>query len=63
MWKITKREKMLTRYPGVLIGRLVVTEEFGGIGIGSAVLRFIGVKELDIICLVSPFLIGPCKLT
>ena len=26
-------------------------------------LRFVGIKELDIICLVSPFLIGPCKLT
>jgi len=26
-------------------------------------LRFIGVKELDIVCLVSPFLIGPCTLT
>ena len=25
--------------------------------------RFIGVKELDIVCLVSPFLIGPGKLT
>ena len=25
--------------------------------------RLIGVKELDIVCLVSPFLIGPCKLT
>jgi len=38
MWKITNREKMLTRYPGVLIGRLAVAEEFGGKGIGSAVL-------------------------
>ena len=25
--------------------------------------RVIGVKELDIVCLVSPFLIGPGKLT
>lgn len=41
MWKITNREKMLTRYPGVLIGRLAVAEGFGGKGIGSDVLRFI----------------------
>ena len=47
MWKITNREKMLTRYPGVLIGRLAVTEEFGGKGIGSAVLRFIKMWFLD----------------
>ena len=47
MWKITNREKMLTRYPGVLIGRLAVAEEFGGKGIGSAVLRFIKMWFLD----------------
>ena len=41
MWKITNREKMLTRYPGVLIGRLAVAEGFGGKGIGSDILRFI----------------------
>ncbi len=47
MWKITNREKMLTRYPGVLIGRLAVAEEFAGKGIGSAVLRFIRMWFLD----------------
>ena len=47
MWKITNREKMLTRYPGVLIGRLAVAEDFGGKGIGSAVLRFIKMWFLD----------------
>jgi len=41
MWKITRREKMLTRYPGVLIGRLAVAEGFGGKGIGSDILMFI----------------------
>ena len=40
MWKITRREKMLTRYPGVLIGRLAVATQFSGKGIGSEVLRF-----------------------
>ena len=47
MWKITNREKMLTRYPGVLIGRLAVAEGFSGKGIGSAVLRFIRMWFLD----------------
>ena len=47
MWKITNREKMLTRYPGVLIGRLAVAESFSGKGIGSAVLRFIRMWFLD----------------
>ena len=47
MWKISNREKMLTRYPGVLIGRLAVAEDFGGKGIGSAVLRFIKMWFLD----------------
>ena len=41
MWKITHREKMLTRYPGVLIGRLAVAESFSGKGIGSDILLFI----------------------
>jgi len=41
MWKITNREKMLTRYPGVLIGRLAVAEGFSGKGIGSDILLFI----------------------
>lgn len=41
MWNLTNREKMLTRYPGVLIGRLAVAEGFGCKGIGSDILRFI----------------------
>jgi len=47
MWKITRREKMLTRYPGVLIGRLAVATQFSGKGIGSEVLRFIRMWFLD----------------
>ena len=38
MWGITNREKMLTRYPGVLVGRLAV---------GSEVLDFIRMWFLD----------------
>ena len=35
MWKeLTNREKMLSRFPGVLIGRLAVSESFAGKGIG-----------------------------
>ncbi len=41
MWRITKREKMLTRYPGVLIGRLAVASKYSGMGIGSEVLEFV----------------------
>ena len=41
MWKITRREKMLTRYPGVLIGRLAVAKGFCGKGVGSDILLFI----------------------
>ena len=41
MKAITHHEKHLRRYPGVLIGRLAVSEEFAGQGIGSAVLTFI----------------------
>ena len=42
MWKeLTNREKMLTRFPGVLIGRLAVAERFAGQGIGSEILDFI----------------------
>lgn len=47
MWRITNREKMLTRYPGVLIGRLAVATQFSGKGIGSEVLRFIRMWFLD----------------
>jgi hypothetical protein len=38
MWGITNREKMLTRYPGVRVGRLAVASQFSGKGIGSEVL-------------------------
>lgn len=41
MWKITKREKMLSRYPGVLIGRFAVDAKFNRHGIGSQLLKFI----------------------
>lgn len=42
MWKeLTNREKMLSRFPGVLIGRLAVAERFAGQGIGSEILDFI----------------------
>lgn len=47
MWGITNREKMLTRYPGVLIGRLAVATQFSGRGIGSEVLDFIRMWFLD----------------
>ena len=41
MWGITNREKMLSRYPGVLIGRLAVDEKFARQGVGSQLLHFI----------------------
>lgn len=42
MWKeLTNREKMLSRFPGVLIGRLAVSDSFAGKGIGSEILDFI----------------------
>ncbi|MGM9699933.1 MAG: GNAT family N-acetyltransferase [Prevotella sp.] len=42
MWKeLTNHEKMLSRFPGVLIGRLAVAEQFAGHGIGSEILDFI----------------------
>ena len=47
MWRITNREKMLTRYPGVLVGRLAVASQFSGKGIGSEVLDFIRMWFLD----------------
>lgn len=47
MWGITNREKMLTRYPGVLVGRLAVASQFAGKGIGSEVLDFIRMWFLD----------------
>lgn len=47
MWNITNREKMLTRYPSVLIGRLAVANSFSGRGIGSEILNFIRMWFLD----------------
>ena len=47
MWGITNREKMLTRYPGVLVGRLAVASQFSGKGVGSEVLDFIRMWFLD----------------
>lgn len=47
MWGITHREKMLTCYPGVLIGRLAVAVEFSNKGIGSEILDFIKMWFLD----------------
>lgn len=42
MWKeLTNREKMLSRFPGVLIGRLAVSKAFAGMGIGTEILDFI----------------------
>ncbi len=42
MWKeLTNHEKMLSRFPGVLIGRLAVAKQFAGKGIGSEILDFI----------------------
>ena len=41
MWNITNREKMLSRYPGVLIGRLAVNIDYARRGIGSQILDFI----------------------
>jgi hypothetical protein len=40
-------EKMLTRYPGVLIGRLAVASKFSNKGIGSEVLDFIKIWFLN----------------
>ena len=47
MWGITHREKMLTRYPGVLVGRLAVATQFSGKGIGSEIIDFIKMWFLD----------------
>ena len=41
LWKLTNREKLLNRYPGVLIGRLAVDEKFSHQGVGSQTLKFI----------------------
>ena len=41
MKSLTHHEKPLRRYPGVLIGRLGVSSEFAGRGIGSEALDFV----------------------
>lgn len=42
MWKeLTNREKLLSRFPGVLIGRLAVSDKFAGRGIGTEILDFL----------------------
>ena len=41
MKSLTHHEKPLRRYPGVLIGRLAVSRDFAGKGIGSEALQFI----------------------
>lgn len=42
MWKeLTNREKMLSRFPGVLIGRLAVSKDYAGQGVGSEIIDFI----------------------
>ena len=41
MKSLTHHEKPLRRYPGVLIGRLGVSRDFAGLGIGSEALQFI----------------------
>ena len=41
MRSLTHHEKPLRRYPGVLVGRLGVNVELGGMGIGSETLDFI----------------------
>lgn len=41
MKSLTHHEKPLRRYPGVLIGRLGVSSEFAGNGIGSEALDFV----------------------
>lgn len=42
MWKeISNREKRLSRYPGILFGRLAISIDFSNRGIGSDVVRFV----------------------
>lgn len=47
MWSITHHKKMLKRYPGVLIGRLAVSKQFAGKGIGSELLDIVRNMFLD----------------
>ena len=42
LWtEISNREKRLSRYPGILIGRLAISKDFAHQGIGSDVIRFV----------------------
>lgn len=42
MWsEITHREKMLSRFPGVLIGRLAVASNYAGKGLGTQIIEFL----------------------
>ena len=42
MWKeISNREKRLSRYPGILIGRLAISKNYANQGFGSDVVRFV----------------------
>lgn len=41
MERADESRKMLSRFPGVLIGRLAVSKQFAGKGIGSEILDFI----------------------
>ena len=42
MWKeISNREKRLSRYPGILIGRLAISKDYANQGFGSDVVRFV----------------------
>lgn len=47
MWSHTHHEKLLKRYPGVLIGRLAVSEKYSGKGIGSECIDIISQMFLD----------------
>lgn len=47
MWSHTHHEKLLKRYPGVLIGRLAVSEKYAGMGIGSECIDIISQMFLD----------------
>lgn len=47
MWSITHHQKRLRRYPGILIGRLAVSEKFARKGIGSELLMIIKQMFLD----------------
>ena len=47
MWGRTHHEKLLKRYPGVLIGRFAVNKHFAGKGIGSECIEIISQMFID----------------